>query len=172
VEPIQLHFTPTTGDIVRSSQRLQLESFKQPGAVGSILLLLGVVSCVIAGAIINPGPNSFLTTVIAVVSVLVIVVIFWASPYGVARRLGKQMEAGGDVTYEFSDDHFLAKDSTGELKQQWSVYHSVIVTEDFYILIFTLNKIGGRFVPRRAFESPEQEAAFRELLARKLDFKG
>lgn len=172
MESIKLHFTPTSKDIVRSTQHLQIESFRQPGAVGGVILLLGFAACMISGQLINPTTETFIGMIISVLLTLLIVIIILFNPYMLAQRLRKSLEASGENVYEFTDDFVSIKDSTTELTQQWSVYSKAIATDDYYILTFTLNRIAGRFIPRRAFESSEQEAAFRELLARKLNFKG
>lgn len=88
---------------------------------------------------------------------------------GIGMR--KQIQASGGLTYEFTDECISVSDSKAEVKEPWDVYQRGIETRHAYILVYAANTRAGRSIPRRAFETPEQETAFRGLLARKLNFE-
>jgi hypothetical protein len=48
----------------------------------------------------------------------------------------------------------------------WGTFKKVEETKDYYMLVFSVNKNMLQIFPKRAFTSPEQEAAFRDLLKR------
>jgi YcxB-like protein len=68
----------------------------------------------------------------------------------------------------FADDGILFRSTDMESRVAWDFYTSVWETKDFYFLVYGKDMFS--LVPKRVFRGPRQEAAFRELLGRKLDF--
>lgn len=71
-----------------------------------------------------------------------------------------------EYTLQFSDDGIQFKTAQVDALLQWSLYTKVLENERFYILIYGKNMIS--VVPKRAFSNSHQEAAFNQLLKRKL----
>jgi hypothetical protein len=55
-----------------------------------------------------------------------------------------------------------------ETKYDWRLFQRVLITEDFYFLVYAANRDTYHFIPRRAFASEEQERAFRVILEARL----
>lgn len=58
--------------------------------------------------------------------------------------------------------------SLAESKPSWDAFRQVIETRADFLLCHATSKHMVQFVPKRAFESPEQEEAFRALVRSKL----
>jgi hypothetical protein len=66
----------------------------------------------------------------------------------------------------FRDDGIEFKTDQIDSRLEWSLYQRMIENTRFYVLIYGRNMIS--VIPKRAFSSPEQEDAFRELVKRHL----
>lgn len=71
-----------------------------------------------------------------------------------------------EYALQFSDDGIQFKTAQVDALLQWSLYTKVLENERFYILVYGKNMIS--VVPKRAFTSAHQEAAFNQMLRRKL----
>ena len=67
---------------------------------------------------------------------------------------------------QFSDDGIQFKTTDIDALLQWSLYNKVLENERFYLLVYGKNMIS--VIPKRAFASANQEAAFSEMLKRNL----
>lgn len=67
---------------------------------------------------------------------------------------------------QFSDDGIQFKTAQIDALLQWSLYTKVLENDRFYLLVYGKNMIS--VIPKRAFYSAQQEAAFDALLRRKL----
>lgn len=182
MEPITIRFIPTVRDYLYVNLRLSLRSFKRRALVWLAILLCAI------------GLNAFelsrslvvrelldIQVLILVLSAIVLPVIVISGLFGVSLLVIPLLRAWivsskphfrVETKYMFSEDSVIVMDAHSELKQDWTVYNEALATKNYYILILSMNKNAGRFLPRRAFESPEQDAALRDLLDRKLNFKG
>lgn len=68
----------------------------------------------------------------------------------------------------FSDDGVVFRSKGVESKIGWDFYTGVWETTDFYFLVYGKDLFS--LIPKRVLRGPRQEAAFRELLRRKLEF--
>jgi hypothetical protein len=67
---------------------------------------------------------------------------------------------------QFSDDGIHFRTAQIDALLRWSLYNKVLEDERFYLLVYGKNMIS--VIPKRAFAGPAQEAAFRQLLGRRL----
>jgi YcxB-like protein len=181
MEPITLRFTPTGSDYARVTWRLSLRGMNLILMILAAPLIL-VLALLIGTSVVlfilqgRSSSGNSLQSLICVVPVFFMILISGGSPairaLFTAYQVHRNPRLRSETTYTFSDENIIVKDSYSELKQDWSNYQKVIDSKEYYILVLTLSKRAGRFVPRRAFESPDQEAAFRDLLKRKLNFAG
>lgn len=179
MEPITVHFTPTADDHVRVFRYLIFRRYRLWHVL--IILLVAVLLCMYP---LMPVVTLFIsgqsgTVDISLVKfvpllgyILILAILFIWPPFLIKQRAKRQERFLLETTFEFGEDTIVGKDEHTELKQDWGAFQGADETKEYYVLISAANKNAGRFIPRRAFESPEQEAAFRELLARKLNFKG
>jgi hypothetical protein len=113
------------------------------------------------------GTACLLLPIVLLVASLLLVpaAIMWLRARSQARL---QVEA----TYVFDDQHVFMKSVNQEFKVDWGTFRKAAKTPEMYLLNHNVQYSAWIFIPRRAFESAEQEEAFRELIGRKLGFKG
>jgi hypothetical protein len=90
---------------------------------------------------------------------------YFTGPRRTARRRSGDERQRTEILFEIGDEGVRIKDDFVETKYQWRNFGGVLVTEDFYFLVFAGNADCYHFVPRRAFGSEGEERAFREILA-------
>ena len=180
MKPITVRFTPTVGDIVRMTfwvyrrwlfiliGTVLVPLICQIACQGLLSLRSGSATSeqleqqrMMANLLLFLIPLAF--AAIAFMSLFVIVPTLIA-----ARNERIRIE----TTYTFDQNSVNIKDAHNELKQDWSNYSEARMTKWDVILVTAASKNLVRFIPRPAFESPEQEAALIELLKSKLKFKG
>ena len=66
----------------------------------------------------------------------------------------------------FSEEGILSRSKGAETRLEWGYYSEVRETPDGYFLVYGEDMFS--LLPKRVFSGPRQEAAFRELLRRKL----
>jgi|SRR5215472_7332515 len=93
--------------------------------------------------------------------------IFYKALVAVPRRAFR-----GNPTFQdqyeltFSDAGVMVKSSRVESKMAWSLYTKVIESHDLFLLVYGKNLRVMTLVPKRAFQTPGQQDAFRLLLRR------
>jgi hypothetical protein len=68
--------------------------------------------------------------------------------------------------WQFSEDGIRQKTSLSEATLRWELFTKVLANRRFYVLGYGKNMF--TMIPRRAFATPAQEAAFVALLRRKI----
>ena len=162
METISLRFKYTEEEYIAAT-RLYLtgsRSFLIRLVLSSIFVAVGIflVSLLQMDTLI-----SFLLTFIGVVLLLIWALLFFVVP---RQRFRRDPKFRDEYTLQFSDDGIQFKTAQIDALVQWSLYSKVIKSERFYMMVYGQNMIS--VIPRRAFASAQQDAAFDELLKRKL----
>ena len=82
------------------------------------------------------------------------------------QRFRSDPKFADEYVLQFSDDGIQFKTAQIDALLQWSLYNKVLEDDKFYILIYGKNMIS--VIPKRAFASPNEEAAFNEMLKRNI----
>ncbi|MDT5063385.1 MAG: hypothetical protein QOH63_3844 [Acidobacteriota bacterium] len=162
METISLRFRYTEEEYIAAIR------FYLTGSKSFLIRLILSFICVAAGIFLVSFLNldsafSFLLTFIGVVLLLIWSLLFFVVP---RQRFRRDPKFRDEYFLQFSDDGIQFKTAQIDALVQWSLYSRVIENERFYILVYGENMIS--VIPRRAFASAQQEAAFDELLKRKL----
>jgi hypothetical protein len=80
------------------------------------------------------------------------------------QRFRRNPQFREEFFLQFSDEGLQFKTTQIDALLQWSLYEKVLEDERFYLLIYGKNMIS--VIPKRAFESAHQEAAFNRMLRR------
>ena len=94
--------------------------------------------------------------------------VFIWQPYRMKRQAEKEEQLRSEMIWEVDDTQVVITTSLAAAKMDWQVFRQVIETKTDFLLCMAASKHMVRFVPKRAFESPEQEEAFRALVRSKL----
>lgn len=95
-------------------------------------------------------------------------VVFVLQPYRTKRHVSKTEQLRRETSMEFGDSQIVITTGEAETKMGWDTFRQVIETRTDYLLCYATYKHMVHFVPKRAFETPEHELAFRRLVLRKL----
>jgi hypothetical protein len=163
----QVEFSASKKDWVREMRAFRLGSHQLRNniviAVLPFVLLLALV--VVRTTIVG---NPFL--VLSPISACGILAIYhyFTAPRRTAARRTRDERQRAKILFEIGDDGVLIKDNYVETKYDWRLFQRVLITEDFYFLVYATNRDTYHFIPRRAFASEEQERAFRAILEARL----
>lgn len=72
------------------------------------------------------------------------------------------------IACEMDNDRIFTVNQVAENKMDWSVFNKVVETKEYYFLIYSVNKNAFQIIPKRAFESIQQEQEARILFEQKL----
>lgn len=160
-EPISIRFKYTEEEYIAASRLYVLRSTGAALrlAIFSLFLLVGLFLLLLS--LDFDFPLSCIATVL-------LLSFFWSQPlYLLPRqRFRSDPRFKDEYLLQFSDDGIWFKTSQIDAMIQWSLYTKAIENERFYLLIQGQNTMS--VIPKRAFRSADEEAAFDELLKRKL----
>src|SRR5258706_1516439 len=179
MEPITVRFTPTASDYMKAMWHLRRRRtlLMLLITIGGALTLAGFArqgtSISIDEMATSPdllySMVSQLLPSIALIIIGLIAISF--DPLMAFFRALRDERLRLMTTFQFSEDSIELAFSYGELRVDWSYFSRAWATKNYIFLMLALNKSAGHFIPHRALESSEQEAAMRSLLKRKLNFR-
>ena len=73
-----------------------------------------------------------------------------------------------EATWEVSKSGIQITNSSGSNSLEWESLSKLVITKDYLLFISKNNKNAFRFLPRRAFASPQEEEIFIELARQKI----
>jgi hypothetical protein len=74
-----------------------------------------------------------------------------------------------ETEFTVDEDRWRMKNAHQDSAMDWSTYLGVLETRRFFLMVHTVNRNMFQIIPKRAFESPDREADFRELLKRHIE---
>jgi len=90
--------------------------------------------------------------------------LLYIGPYLAGQRFKKHEDKVGLITWILDDDHIRIDASLSKSETAWNVFSKVMETKEDYLLVYAMNKRVFQFIPKRAFETPQQEADFRRYV--------
>ena len=155
---ITLRYSPTTDDHVKGMRTfmLHIARMRVLFLVFALAFLAGVLLLFISDTL----------TIAAVVLICLFPILaftlFVFSPMMLRRRVERDRRLRAERIWELNDDQITIKNKFAEVSFEWSAFNVVKETSEQYVFI------AGTFVflPKRAFESKEQESEFRDLVKR------
>jgi hypothetical protein len=181
MEPITLTYTPIKDDLViplRSQfmrRPLLVIQFAISGLLALFMLSLSAMGCISALLTRSGGDEPgmgivslvfplFCAAFFSIVPAMYLFVI----PAQRTRLFKKDERYRADNTWTLDDDHIIMATRFEEHKFDWSNFPQVREIKNYYLLMSGATKAAMFVLPKRAFTSPEQEQAFRELVERKV----
>lgn len=102
-----------------------------------------------------------------IAALLSILYVYFIRPLRAVWRLRKDASSRTKITWSMNDEHIVITTKYGESKITWEVFQGVEDAKDHYLMCLIGSGRKYQIIPKRAFESPEQENAFRELVVEK-----
>jgi hypothetical protein len=90
--------------------------------------------------------------------------VLFLRPYLTGRQIKKHEDKFKQITWVMDDDHLHIASVQTKSEMEWAVFGKVVEIKQYYLLAYAMNKHAFQFVPKRAFESSEQEAIFRSYV--------
>jgi hypothetical protein len=157
-EPINLSFHYSRSDIVHA-MRSHYASYMRPR-----LDIVMAVALAVVGACLWRSPDSHWSGVFAIGASAVFVVFLFAAFIilpPLAFRLGPKYR--DDYSLVFSPEGIRFRTVHIDSRLQWSLYSRALV--DYYSYILYYGSRSFTVIPKRVFQSREQQTAFEDLLA-------
>ena len=89
---------------------------------------------------------------------------FLTAPSRIGKQVARNPAYVGEVTWRVTSQDILITSVEEEIHMPWSKFSRAKEITDHFLLFQAENPRIFQFVPKRAFETPEQEDTFREML--------
>jgi hypothetical protein len=157
---VELSFSFTEDEYVKASRTFYAGRYD---AVFSLYLSVGVFMAGLLLAWLAADPY-FGGSILVLGLVLLIRRFQWR--WTLRRQFRRNPKFSDEYRLTFSDEGIRYRSKAVDSKIGWDFYSGVWETRDFYFLVYGKDLFS--LLPKRAFRGPHHEAAFRELLRRKL----
>lgn len=164
-DAITLHFTPNQQDytkvlrlffIQRTSTRISLGFL----AVAFALICYGVISR-------GVSPSVF-EVVWLLLPPLFVAYVFFVQPSRMARHAAQNEQLVTEATWQVGDEGVEISSCFGSTLMAWDSLQKLVTTSEYYLLLSKVNKNAFRFLPQRAFGSPQEKEQFLDLVRQHL----
>jgi hypothetical protein len=162
-QTVNFQYTPTKTDYVHGMRAYLIRSWRIwiAYAVFGLMFAIGICSLVVF-------EGTYVSWLWILLSVLFFAFQMVLAPMLLGRRVRRNERLRAEMFWQVNDEHILVKNKFAETKFDWGTFHKVLETKRYYLFIYSVNKRMFQIVPKRAFESSEQETAFRDLLKRNI----
>jgi PHD/YefM family antitoxin component YafN of YafNO toxin-antitoxin module len=132
---------------------------------GVFLILVVIVG--VFGLIRNGMETSILLFVI--MAAFGLIYSYFLVPLLMANKIVQDKNWSAENHWTATKDKITVNSGAGERKIKWELYQDFIDTNGFFLLIHSENKQSFQIIPKRAFESLEDEESFHQLLKSKFE---
>ena len=147
---------------------LRLFFLKRTGTRISLAFLV-IAFVLIIFALIQKGSTPTIFELIwLLLPPLFVIFVIIIQPNRIARQAAKNEQLVTETTWIVSDEGVQISSQFGSTHLGWDALNRLAITKEYYLLLFKDNKTAFRFLPRRAFTSPDQEDMFLKLVAEHL----
>jgi YcxB-like protein len=159
-------------DIYRATVALTAARLKVVLAIMALLYLPGIPALIylkMHPEHMDPGLANLNPLPVILVPCFFLSLVF-VFPYFSARKAAASTNVQKGTRYEFSPDQIRVESSTASSRLSWEAYKRVTETKSAFLLFLQNN--AAHVIPKHAFVSKEQIAAFREMLRANLPSVG
>jgi hypothetical protein len=161
---VEIQFALAPADYVRAMRAFLLRDAR-------VWIAMAMVVVIFAGGIANlvaVGELNLMGFFLLLFPWVLAAYLWWGWPASVGRRAQRDRRLRSPTTCQINDEQFVTQNVLGESCLEWEAFHRIIETRSYYLFVFALNRRTFVIVPRRAFSSAEEEAAFRDIVKRHL----
>ncbi len=164
-ETIRFRFTPEGKDY---SRVMRAHSLRTRAVWLSLAAMMAILVVFLWTSTYRLQGCLLLWLIVVVAPLFAAFTVFIWQPYRIRRQVEREEKLRSEATWEVDDSQILITTSLAETKLSWDAFRQVIETRTDFLLCHATSKHMVQFVPKRAFESAEQEEAFRALARSKL----
>lgn len=164
-QSITLRYTPNRQDYAAV---LRIFFWQRTGTKVS-LVLLAVAFGLVLFMIASKGSSlTIFELVWLLLPPLFVIFVFFIQPSRLASQAAQKEQLVTEATWEVSDAGVQISSRFGSTHLDWDSLKKVVTTRDYYLLLSKTNKNAFRFLPRRAFTSPQEQELFLKLVKKYL----
>ena len=164
-QSLTLRFTPNHQDYAKV---LRLFFLQRTGTRISLAFLVLAFGLIIFTLLSKGSPPTVFELIWLLLPPLFVIFVFFIQPARIARQAASKERLTTETTWEISDEGVQIASSFGTANLEWDALNKLVTTREYYLLLLKINKNAFRFLPRRAFTSPEEHDQFLELMANHL----
>ena len=164
-DTIRLHFTPDGKDY---SRVMRAHSLRTPALWLSLAGMVVVLLLFLWAFTSQSRQCLLLWLLVAGAPLIASLAVFVWQPYRMRLQVDHDPSLRRDTTMQFDDTQVVITTGTAESRLGWDAFRQVVETRTDFLLCLSASKHMVRFVPKRAFQTPQREQAFRRLVRAKL----
>jgi hypothetical protein len=158
-QALTMKYTPDRTDYV---QVLRIFFLKQTGIRVSLAFLAVAFAIILFSVATQSTPVTLFELLWLLLPPLFVVYILYWQPRSMSRRAMSNEQLAAETTWLVSDEGVAISSDFGSSLLTWDSLTKLVTSKDYYLLVFKTEKNFFRFLPRRAFESPEEDGLFLE----------
>ena len=155
-----IQYTPNQQDY---SSVLRLFYWQRTSTKVSLVFLLIAFGLVIFAVVLKGPPLTFFEMIWLLFPPLFAIYAFYLQPSRLAKKAVQNEQLVAEATWEVSDAVIQISNRFGSSLLEWESLHKLVTTKDYFLFLSKNNKNAFRFLPRRAFTSPQEEEQFLQL---------
>jgi hypothetical protein len=164
---VSLKYTVTEQDWAQQMRTFALAT-QLRSAIGGGLIGFILIAAVLVGEFLGTVHVSLLAVPVFAALGALLVYMDRKIPRGSSKHRDGHDSQRPNLLLEVSDDGVVIQDQLVDTRFKWGYFDRVIVTEEFYFLIFAGSSSNRLFIPRRIFTSQGQETSLRSILEDRL----
>lgn len=157
---LTLRFTPTPEDYARTVTLMTLRRW--PVRIFTAVMAaapLGGLYLMLTGG----EQQSYVALYFLLMPLVYFAFIFWLNPTSTKRKIAANERLRSPSTWVVGTRTLIIRNAFKEHKLSWSDFSALVEHRQYFLLPYRDKPRAYHFLPRRAFESPEHEQAFRDL---------
>lgn len=166
---LTLTFTPTPTDYTRAYRAFQLRQRRIQLFIGGFAAVLLIGLALLALPRLGFTPFGLPTLLFGLFGLLYL--LYW-NPRTIGQQMRRKPRLAEKNTWDISPTSIHMHSQHLDARVLWATYEELLVTRDYYLLVYRENRRMFQILPRRAFTDPEHEADFLKLAAKRLKFSG
>ncbi len=160
-ESIQLQYKPTQQDYTNV---LRLFFWRHTTTKLSLVVMVIAFIFVLYIILAQGTPPTFFELLWLFLPPLFVAYMFIMQPRRIAAQAAKEEQLMADVTWLVSAVGIEISSQFGTNLYDWASTSKMIESGGYYLLLTKTRKNAFRFIPQRAFGTPQDEADFRQLV--------
>jgi hypothetical protein len=164
-QPLILRYTPTKQDYTNVLRLFFFQRTSTRVSLGFLALAFGLIVYTITS---QGSPLSPFELVWLLLPPLFVAYVLFFQPSRMASRAMQNEQLAAEATWEVSDRGVKISNRFGEIQMDWDNLQKLVTAKDYYLLLSQINKNAFRFIPKRAFSSPQETERFLAFMGKNL----
>lgn len=162
---LTVHFTPTKDDYARVLRLF----FIQRTGTRVIFVILALAFVLICYVVLSQGvPATLFELIWLFLPPFFVAYVIFIQPSRMASQAMHNEQLAADTSWEVSANGVDISTRFGSTHMEWEKLLKLVTTREYYLLLSKVNKNAFRFLPARAFSSPQEKEAFLALVGKYL----